>query len=310
MAELYIRKFGLVVSSGQNGLDLSNLRCVFHVTQADVDSPNTLIATIFNPTRETADQIQKEFEHVVLQAGYEQGNFAVIFEGTIKQVMRGRLNATDTFVRIFAADGDEAYNFAVVNKTLAAGANLRQQVDAVAASFAEHNVSTGNIPNELGTGGTLPRGKVLFGMARERMTDLADSGKCSWSIQNGKLILIEETGYLPDEAVVISARTGMVGVPETTNNGVEVRVLLNPLLKIGTRLQIDNASINQLQVRQQGFPRYTDLNFPANTSADGMYRALVIEHEGDSRGEPWYSTVTALAVDPSSAPGNSVLPDG
>ena len=45
--------------------------------------------------------------------------------GLIKQVRIGRENGTDTFLNIAAADGDKAYNFAVVNATLAAGAGLR-----------------------------------------------------------------------------------------------------------------------------------------------------------------------------------------
>lgn len=309
MTQLYDRRWGLVVSAGSQGIDLSALRIVFSVMQADVDSPNVMVARVYNLTRNTADQIQKEFQHVVLQAGYAGGQLGTIFEGTIKQVKRGRESSTDTYVDIFAADGDRAYNFAVVNKTLAKP-TVQAQVDAIAGSMAQFDVTKGSIPNELGTGGTLPRGKVLFGMARERITDVADSNNVSWSIQNSKLVLIEDTGYLPDEAVVINARTGMVGVPETTNAGIEVRTLLNPRLKIGTRVQLDNASINQLTIKEQGFPRYTDLNFPANVSDDGFYKVLVVEHNGDTWGNDWYSTLTCLAVDPSSPAGSSVLPAG
>jgi hypothetical protein len=107
-------------------------------------------------------------------------------------------------------------------------------------------------------------------MARERLDDVADTSNTSWSIQNGQLVLIEETGYLSDEALVINAGTGMIGVPETTQAGIEVTVLLNPLIKIGTRVQLDNASINQLTIREQGFPRYSDLSFPANIANDGV----------------------------------------
>lgn len=306
MSDQYIRKWGLVVSTGEEGIDLSELRIAFNVMAADATAPNGMIARIYNPSQTTAQRIQKEFQHVVLQAGYERGNFAVIFEGNIKQVKRGRLNATDTFVDIFAADGDAAYNFAVVNKTLAKP-TIQGQVQAINEAMARHDInSSPQIPNSLGTGGVLPRGKVLFGMARERLDDVADTSNTSWSIQNGQLVLIEQTGYLSDEALVINAQTGMIGVPETTNAGVEVTVLLNPLIKIGTRIQLDNASINQLTVREQGFPRYSDLSFPANISTDGFYRVLVVEHEGDSRGEKWYSHITCLAVDPSSTPAQSV----
>lgn len=311
MSDQYIRKWGLVVSAGEEGIDLSQMRIEFNVTAADATMPNVLQARIYNLAPNTAQRIQQEFQHVTLQAGFEGGNFAVIFEGSIKQVKRGRMSPVDTYVEIYAADGDEAHNWAVVNKSLAKGAKLEEQIKAINESMQPYGTTANvQIPNELGTGGTLIRGKALFGLARERMNDVAATGNCSWSIQNGQVTLIEETGYLPGEIVRINSRTGMIGIPETTDSGVEVTVLLNPLIKIGTRIELDNASINQLQVREQGFPRYGDKSFPANVSADGVYRVLVIEHQGDNRGQPWYSKITCLAVDPSSSPGQSVLPDG
>lgn len=310
MTQQYLRRCSLIVSTGSQGLDLSALRIQFRVMQADVDSPNTLVARVWNLSRQTAQSIRDEYQQVTLQAGYQAGNFAIIFQGTIKQVKQGRANARDTYVDIFAGDGDEAYNFAVVNKALAAGSKVRDQLDATTQAMQKFNVSQGYIPNELGTGGTLPRGKVLFGMAREQMNQITASTGTSWSIQNGKVIVIEETGYLPDEVAVLTSDTGLIGSPEATENGVEATILLNPLIKIGQRVQINNASINQRKIIEQGFPRYSDLSFPANTTADGIYRALVIEHEGDTWGDPWYSYITCLAVDPSSSPGSSVLPSG
>lgn len=311
MTSQYLRKISLVVSEGDAGVDLSALKIKFSVQQADADAPNTMIARIYNLTRSNADRIQKEFQRVTLQAGYEGGNFAIIFDGTIKQVLRGREDALNSFVQIMAADADEAFNFAVCNTSLAAGANLRQQADKIIESMGQFDVSASpNIPNELGTGGTLPRGKVLFGMARDRLSDCAESAAASWSIQNGKVNIIPLTGYLPGEAVLLSASTGIIGVPEATNNGIEVTTLLNPLLKIGTRVQIDNSLINQLTIREQGFPQYRSLSFPANVTDDGFYRVLVVEHEGDTRGTNWYSRLTCLAVDPSAAPASSVLAYG
>ncbi len=311
MTDQYLRKWGLVVSSGEDGIDLSALRIQFNVTQADAETPNTAVIKVFNVAKTTADRIQNEFQKVKLQAGYEGGQLGVIFDGTIKQIKRGRDSGTDTYVTIYAADGDQAYNFSVVSKSLAAGSSLRNQLDAVAEATKKNGVTAApNIPSSLGTGGTLPRGKVLFGMARERLTDIAASSGTTWSIQNGEIVMIPLTGYLADEIVAINSRTGMILVPTATDAGIEVDVLLNPLMKIGTRVQIDNSSVNQTTIKQQGFPRYGDLSFPANVTEDGIYRVLVVEHVGDTRGTPWYSHLTCLAVDASSPPGTSVQADG
>lgn len=304
MTAQYPRKVGLIVSEGDSGIDLSEMHIQFKVTQQDASAPNTAEIRVFNLKDDTAQRIQNEYQHVALQAGYDGGQFGKIFEGTIKQVRRGKVNATDTFVDILAADGDKAYNFAVVTKSLAAGSTLADRAKAVGEATAPLGTKMGDTSSLFG--GTLPRGRVLFALGREEMDNISDSGNVSWSIQNGEVVLVSDTGYLSGEAVVLNSLSGMVGVPEATNDGILVTCLLNPLLRIGGRVQIDNKSINTTNVREQGYPRYTDITYIAQTSNDGFYRVLVIDHEGDNRANPFYSKLICLAVDPSSKPDNSV----
>jgi hypothetical protein len=47
---------------------------------------------------------------VALQAGCQTGAFGIIFDGTIKQGLRGRENPTDKQLDILATDGDIPYN--------------------------------------------------------------------------------------------------------------------------------------------------------------------------------------------------------
>ena len=60
-------------------------------------------------------------------------------------------------------------------------------------------------------GPALPRGKVMYGMARKYMRDTAKQTGTSWSIQDGKVQMVPVRGYLPGEAVVLTAETGLVG---------------------------------------------------------------------------------------------------
>jgi len=291
----------------------------------DVDEPPTAIIRVINLADATAQQIQQEFSGVTLQAGYENGNFGIIFKGTIVRVRKGRLSNIDTFVDIMASNFDILHNYGFANKTVAAGSTPLVRANAIkdavnqsaAMQSAEAQVQNaqtagwayGNIPDSFNTGGTLPRGKVMFGLGREYLSDLTDSTGCSWSIgPDGKIVVLPYTGYLPDEAVVINAATGMIGIPEATQQGIEVSTLLNPNIKLGQRIQLDNASINTTTNRSAiGFPAYSDFQFFANTSNDGIYRALVVEHEGDSRGEgaDWKTKIIALALDQSTTPGAS-----
>jgi len=298
----WIRKGTLVVIAGQSGLDLSQMHFKFKITNSDEQSPNTATIRVYNLSKSTVKQIRGEFTSVVLNAGYENGNFGVIFSGTIKQFRRGRENATDTYLDILAADSDVEYNFTVMNATIK-GANSSAIINAVASKMGlpvSNNLSP--------TGGILPRGKVLWGMGRDIMRRTVRSQGSTWSIQNGKIQVIPLTGYLPNEAVVLNSQSGMIGLPEQTDEGIRIRSLLNPKLVIGGQAQVDNASINQttsasgsvIPVGQLPYNQRAGLQLLADVSSDGFYRIYVAEHIGDTRGKDWYTDLTCLAIDKTS----------
>jgi hypothetical protein len=304
-------RFGqLVVSKGGQGLDLSNLRFRFEVKASDVETPNTLVVRVYNLAEQTVNSIIQEFDTVTLTAGFQNGNKGNIFQGDIKQFYFGRERNVDGFLEIRAGDGDQAYNFSVINQTFPAGTTDQQQLSAIASSMGLPVANSAN--GFVSTGGVLPRGKTLFGMARFHMGDLTKKNDCRWSIQNGVVTLVPNTGFLPGTAVEINSATGMIGTPEQTDNGIVVRCLLNPLIRIGQAVKINNRDINQTNIKSQFFPSFTSQFYPATVANDGLYRVLVAEHSGDTRGhgDDWYTELTCLNIDPSSPTTKSVLANG
>lgn len=294
MSRQYKRFCSLIVSGGDGeGLDLSELRIEFKVRQWDIQTPNSADIRIWNLKPETSKRVEKEFTRVTLQAGYEGADAGIIFDGTIVQIRRGRANATDTFLDIMAADGDAAYNFAVVNASLAAGSKPEDRLKAITAAMEKYEVTQGATPEDGLGDAALPRGKVMFGMAQDHMRDLAASTLTTWSIQNGKVNVVKKDGYLPDEAVVLNSQTGLIGLPEQTQDGINARCLLNPKLKVSGRVQINNASIQRAAMSLQ----YTAINYFPSVAEDGFYRIVVIDHEGDTRGDAWYSDIVCVAID-------------
>lgn len=297
-SDQWLRKASLIVSAGSEGLDLSEFRIQFNVNQSDLETPNAAYIRVINLSDDTAQQIQKEFTRVTLQAGYQKGAFGIIFDGTIKQVRRGKIDNMNTYLDIYAADQDLGLNFGVVNKSLAAGATPQQQAAAYAEAMATDIAS-----QEYGVGDvSLIRGKVLYGMARAGLRNLARSTGTTWTIQNGKVVIIPLTSYLPGEAVVLNSKSGLIGLPEQTEEGIAADCLLNPKIKIGTQVQIANKDIQ----RQPFSLNFTAINVFPTVADDGFYRVLVCEHEGDTRGEPWYSHLTMLTVNKTVAPDESV----
>lgn len=301
-SQQYLRTCQLFVSGNNlDGLDLSALRIKFSVKRSDTMTPNVADIRVYNLQEETALRIRKEFTKVLLQAGYE-GNFGVIFQGNIKQVIIGRESATDTFIDIIAGDGDRAYNFAVVNATIRKGATAADQVSAAVGAMTPKGVTAGHLGDMPTT--ALPRGKAMYGNARSYLRDVGQTTQSSWSIQDEKVTFVKKKSYLPGERVVLTSKTGMIGTPQQTNEGVNVKCLLNPMLKIASRIQIDNASIARFKINLS-VPN-SAANIPAPLTADGVYYVLVVEHTGDTRGVEWYSSLVCLNIDVTTNPINSV----
>jgi hypothetical protein len=303
MSLQYLRKVQLLLGTATgNALDFSDFQFKFMVRRGDIQTPNNVLIRIYNVAEATASKIQKEFTQLILSAGYE-GNFGIIFKGTIKYVYKGHESNVDSYVDVVAADGDSAYNFAVVNTSLAAGSVPTDHYGVILNAMQVYGISAATT-NQLEDNAGLPRGKVFYGMARDKARILANSTGTSWSIQDSKLQFILQTSYLPGDPVKLTSATGLVGFPEQTQNGIRIRTLLNPSIKIGTRVQIDNASVQQFHfdiglsgALQQGVNGQSPL--VPSLAADGMYKTLIAEHTGDTRGNEYYSELTCIGVNAS-----------
>jgi hypothetical protein len=311
-AQQYRRQFSVIVGDNAGGgLDLSDLRVVFNVRRGDYQTPNSADVRIFNVADKTANRIRNEGTRLVLQAGYE-GNYGLIFDGVIKQPRRGRVDAKDSYIDITAADGDQAYNYSVIALSLAAGNTPSDAVQAFLGAMARHGISQGYVP-ELSRNGSV-RGRVYYGLTRDELREWAEVQDALWSIQDGKLTLIPRTSYIPGEVPVISPATGLIGVPEQTPNGIELRTLLNPSLKIGERIKLDstlNLYRYGLDVPSQAVSEAQRQQI--KTNADGLYYVMVAHHSGDTRGNEWYTNMICLSVDatvpPSMAPRAAIAPE-
>lgn len=307
----YLRKCSLFLTNDSEALDLSQMRIRFRTSQSEIMTPNSATIRVYNLSDTTAKRAQQEFSKVTLQAGYRNGPFGVIFSGTIKQVRRGRVTPTETYLDILAADGDEGYIKGIVNKTFAAG---WQTQDAIAETAKGMQVGQGYVLVTPPVGAA-SRPKVMYGMARDHMRTIANSHELVWSIQDGKLQAYPKTSYIPGTVIQLNAQTGMIGLPEQTEGGIEIKALINPALRIGAAVQINNSSIQRAflgpnylyaEGRLEQLPGFDSL-LPKITN-DGIYRVYVAEYEGDTRGQEWYANLTCLAIDKSAATDQSVQP--
>lgn len=327
----WLRAITLVVTAGEKGLVLSNMRVRFEVRQIDSASFNNAYIRVYNLSDQTAEQIKKEFQRVVLQAGYENGEQAQVFAGNIVQTRHGHESNVDSYVDIYAVDGDIAGNFGNLNKTLEASATpedqMKASIEAAQKADPDFNADPPSFPG--GTGGIIPlaRGKVAWGLdLMQHLRELGHTTGTRISIVNNKLVAVPITGYLPGEVAVLNSQTGLIGFPEISQNGLRATCLLNPKIQIGTRVRIDNRQINSVSNRGAGLGLGKPGNNPgddtlpgptnpfagqfASEAADGTYRVLVVEHVGDTRSTEWYSYLTLLDLDGSAHVNSSVQANG
>jgi len=165
------------------------------------------------------------------------------------------------------------------------------------------------------------RGRVFYGMTRDEIREFAAAYGLSWSIQDGVLQFVPLTGFVPGNVPIVSPQSGLVGVPEITQNGLELRTLINPQIRIGSLIKLVSNSVNKLRFSMSAEGQTQSLNSALaaqiKTNADGLYYVMVANHHGDTRGNDWYSELTCLAVDATvtqqTAPGaplpeNAILP--
>lgn len=304
-APLYLRQWTLTVGNpGGAALNLStdvpgqDLQFQFRIRHKDVQTLSAATIRVLNLSDATAQRIQKEFSSVVLQAGYP-GTSGLIFSGTIKQIRRGRINATDTYCDIAAADGDGPYNFGVAITTLAAGYTETDLRNAILTAFNNNPLGIAVPAGYLGditVNNPAPRGRVLYGMARDYARDFSLSQEFTWSILDGKFQLVPLKGYVPGDAIVLTSNTGMVGLPEQTENGISVKSLLNANIRHGRRVWINNKSVQQALQPIAAFAGTQPFFYPSIAN-DGFYRVIAVDHYGDTRGNDWYSEAICVALD-------------
>ncbi|AFC85924.1 phage protein [Frateuria aurantia] len=298
-AQQYLRQVQLVIGTpGGPAVDVSDLRVTFNVRSASVETLKSANIRIFNLAKATASKVLNEFTYIELHAGYPN-NMGMIFRGEICQVKYGRdQNMVDTVTEILAQDADTAYNQAVISKTLAKGWTYEDQFSALMRPLNKYGVNPGFSPSR--TNSPAPRGITMYGMVRDEMRILAEDMDCDWIMEDGFLHLIPSDGYIPGNVPVINGMTGMVGIPMQTIEGIEVQCLLNPLVKAGGAVKLNNAEIAKAANR---VPTNTTngLQPVAGLDADGFYRVACVTHTGDTRGQQFYTYIIGYSVDPNQA---------
>ena len=88
---LFGRKYRVIVSDVNGiGMDISALRCTFHIEKSLSETPNYSEIVLYNLSAQTENSIIKEGAKIILEAGYQNQQYGLIFSGDIVQPLRGK----------------------------------------------------------------------------------------------------------------------------------------------------------------------------------------------------------------------------
>lgn len=220
---------------------------------------------IANLRRESADYLLKETspfnqtkrrKRIIVDAGRESFGVFRLFEGDITECSTSQ--PPDSVLTIKAKTGQfDKGN--VVSSYQAATTPLSTIAKAVADTLGLSLVfeaTDRNVANYSFTGGAL-----------RQVDRLSDVGGVNAFVDDGRLIVKNYNVPLREVSHVLSAKSGLVGLPETTEQGVKVRFFLVPSVKLGGQLAVESA---------------------VNPAVNGDYTIYQLAFEVSNRDVPFY----------------------
>jgi len=297
MAQNWMRHFELQLKDKDGKwIDFSEFKVSFTIRWYNSSSSpsRTAEVKIYNLKAETINRIAKrEFTYLRLVAGYDGiapdvaassvgkvrevdptvvgqsdgRNYGMIFSGQIDSTQTGREeDKLATWVQIKAADSIKALITTTSARTLSAGYTLADYNRLLMKDFSIEGITEGLTPKMPGT--VYPRGRVLFGMTRHLMDNLAAQCNATWQFVDGKRQMVADREYV-HEAILLSSATGLIGSPTAIDDGIKVMVLINPNIRLLGLVQLDQ-------------------RIPYPLVSNGVYSVREIIYTGDTRDQQWY----------------------
>ena len=240
-----------------------------HVTYCDFN--------ISNVTESTANNFFKKGKVLSLAVGYED-NIDYIFSGKVRNVFRRRDGAT-TVLQVLARGGGidkKAINISF-GKNIPIGDILRE----IAKTMGYPIVFTASEFSDIFVTGYTTTGDPFMALSK-----LSSQYDFNWAIEGEKLIVFNQDTGRKTAPISINIRSGLEGIPEVTEVGVDFTVRIEPGIKIGSKVKLDT--------------KYKSFNFsnayyetPVQEAAgSGVYTIMKIEYSGDNHGSQWSKKCT------------------
>lgn len=260
--------------------DGRQFKCVFEILHDFGGYTSYADVALYNLSADTANSAFIRGTVMSLRGGYAD-QIDTLFTGAITNVIRER-RGPDTITRLICRGDNIVSEQSQINETLGKDATVQQVIRACVTAMGYPIVMDDSQFDDIAT---YTYGYPLNGDPRVYMDELAKTHGFDYVVENGRMVVVRK-GYARNGDVhVVSQFTGMEGIPEITEVGVDVRIRLNPKLKIGGmyRIESDLATFN--------FSNLYFVNIP-ESAGQGEYKIFRLSHSGDTWGDAWSTKIT------------------
>ena len=270
MSNTFIRDYQLTIALDGRGIQIRPpMKVAFSCTESIEGEANKMTIEIYGLSREnrislTRDEDEKKHIGVELQVGYK-GNLSLLFKGSLLKGSFDRQGA-DFITTLECLDGGNdilwSYTSAVVNG----------KEEAINQCIGDMEVTQKGVIPEIKE---LIRPKVLVGNSALLVREMIDTEQ-DFFISREQAHIVGKEEYRKTLAPLVSAATGLIGVPQSAKKELTLNTMMNPMIEIGGVIKLQSVQ---------------------NPKLDGLYKVKAINTSGESHGQSWHQEITGIRAD-------------
>jgi len=259
----------------EEGLSFSDSRSTFAIKKTSKEETNTADVEIYNLSESTREKFNSIDNIVTIQAGYANfGGEKILFVGNILDYSTIK-NKADVILKLKLGDGAKQLNETSFSKSYKEGTSGWTVLDDIIKKLGLPKNVTEKVSRLLSSKGEQYANALsMTGLAKDQLDKVMTKLQLEYSVQNGKLKILDKDGIDDENIVLLDSDSGLIGHPikktKKKNNkkivGYDIRSLLRPEIEPANQIAVNSFNIK-----------------------NGLFRVESIDHRGDNYGNDWTS---------------------
>ena len=282
---LYFDRVCKVVLLHKEAITITEHKITFEITKSLKQEENQAKVEIYNLSSDIRKKIVLEESMIQVFAGYAQNQGAVqIGQGTVCQISTVQ-DKVDTISRILVKDGLTSIKNNPLSIAYEKDVSLQEVLSKVAKDCGLGLKVNGTVS------GVIKGGFVMLGNMSSELNTLGDSFNFTWSIQNNILFVCAKKQSVTTQVVLLTPATGLIMNPEA------MKKVSQSLKKLKDKRQLlDDVNLFKVQALLQPQLQVNDIIRVESSELTGNFRIVRLTHQGDTRGNDWYTDMEVKAV--------------